>query len=79
MCWSSSQDKTIEKLDKKISKQILQDLENVQYSVNDDTFKVMIEKLESKYLENESYDERLKSALNTFFNYFRSVWVDSSD
>ena len=61
-------------MDKKISKQILQDLENVQYSVNDDTFKVMIEKFESKYLGNESYDEneRLKSALNTFFNYFRS-------
>ena len=32
--------KTIKKLGKKISKQILQDLENIQYSVNDDTFMV---------------------------------------
>ena len=85
MCWShtiravQAKIKTIDKLDKKISKQILQDLENVQYSVNDDTFKVMIQKLESKYLENNSYDEKLKSALNTFFSYFRSVWVDSSE
>ena len=51
MCWShtiravQAKIKTIENLDKKISKQILQDLENVQYSVNDDTFKVMIKKL----------------------------------
>ena len=39
----------------------------------------MIKKLESKYCENESYNERLKSALNTFFIYFRSVLVDSSE
>ena len=66
-------------MDKKISKHILQDLDNVQYSVNDDTFKVMIKKLESKYCDNESYDERLRSALTSFFGYFRSVWVDSSE
>ena len=58
MCWShttrgvQAKIKTIEKLDKKISKEILHDLENVQYLVNDDTFKGMINKLESKYCEN---------------------------
>ena len=85
MCWShtiravQAKIKPIEKLDKKISKQILQDLDNVQYSVNDDTFTIMIDKLESKYCENDSHDQSLKSALNTFFSYFRSVWVDSSE
>lgn len=37
-------------MDKKISKHILQDLDNVQYSVND--------YLESKYSDNKSYDEK---------------------
>ncbi len=68
MCWShtiravQAKIKTIENLDKNMSKVILHDLENVECSVNDDTndtFKGMIKKLESKYCENESYDERL--------------------
>ena len=83
MCWShtiravQAKIKAIEKLDKNIAKQILNDLENVQYSVNDDTFEPMIAKLESKYCKNNSYEARTKSAMDSFFSYFRSVWVDS--
>ena len=85
MCWShtiravQAKIKTLEKLDKTLSKHILSDLENIQYSVNEDTFKPMIAKLESKYCKNNSYEEKTKSALDSFFSYFRSVWVDSSE
>ena len=67
--------KTIEKLDKQIRKQNLQDLENIWYSVNDDTFKVKIEKLESKYCEKLKNNNNNNNNIGFIFTVIRLLTI----
>ena len=63
--------------DMDVGKSILNDIEEIQWSVmNEKTFRVVYELLEMKYA-NEDMEEDLKSLVDDFFQYFRKQWVDS--
>ena len=63
--------------DMNVGKSILNDIEEIQWSVmNEKTFRVVYELLEMKYA-NEDMEEDLKSLVDDFFQYFRKQWVDS--
>ena len=84
MCWSHvhraivPQLKHLSILDKNVGKSLLSDIEEIQWSAHNESFKKLIELLEQKYLKN-SYSPEIIVALKLFFKYFHSVWVDSQE
>ena len=85
MCWShvhrniTPRMKTIGSIDKKVEKDLLIDLENIQWSCTRDTFEALINLLEKKYLNNQTFSEQMLNALDEFFQYFKTVWVTSKE
>ena len=85
MCWShvhrniSPRLKTIGSIDKNVEKNLLIDLENIQWSCTRETFDPLVKLLEKKYLKNNTYSERMLVALDEFFKYFKTVWVSSNE
>lgn len=71
--------KHLKSIDKNIEKSLLNDIEDIQWSANNDTFHLMVKQLERKYCENKSYSEQALSALKIFFSYFKDVWVNSEE
>ena len=55
------------------------DIEDIQWSSNNDIFHLMVKQLERKYCENKSYSEQALSALKIFFCYLKDVWVNSEE
>ena len=85
MCWShvhrniTPRLKSIGSIDKNVEKNLLIDLENIQWSCTKETFDPLVKLLEKKYLKNETYSERMMVALEDFFKYFNTVWVSSNE
>ena len=82
MCWPhvyrniTPQLKSVGTFDKEVAKEILHDIEFLQWSVlNEKSFKKVYGLLELKYMNK--YDQPLNEAINKFFSYMRSVWVES--
>ena len=85
MCWShvhrniTPRMKTIGSIDKKVEKDLLIDIQNIQWSCTIETFEPLVSLLEEKYLKNETFSQRMLKALDEFFQYFRTVWVTSKE
>ena len=85
MCWShvhrnlTPQMKTIKSLDKNVGIQLLSDIEDIQWMSNKETFQDMVAMLESKYLNLKPGNSQLVTAIETFFSYFKKVWVESEE
>lgn len=86
MCWShhvhrniTPRLKSIGSIDKNVEKNLLRDLQNIQWSCTKETFDPLVKLLEKKYLNNDTYSERMLVALDDFFKYFNTVWVSSNE
>ena len=84
MCWPHvhrnivPQVKSISVFDKALANQIIQDIENLQWSVlNEKSFRKVFNLLEEKHLGNKNPD--LNAPLKKFFDYMRAVWVESRE
>ena len=68
--------KCVATFNKEVSKNILDDIEFLQWCVlNEKSFHKVYELLEKKYIDK--YDHSLNEAISKFFSYMRSVWVES--
>jgi hypothetical protein len=82
MCWPHvhrnivPQVKSISVFDKALANQIIQDIENLQWSVLK-SFRKVFNLLEEKHLGNKNPD--LNAPLKKFFDYMRAVWVESRE
>ena len=57
----------------------IEDVEEIQWSAYNSTFSSLVNLLEEKYSSNVSLSAEVRQALNNFFTYFRSVWVESKE
>ena len=63
-------------VDKKLGSALLQDIEDLQWSVhNEATFRHVYDLLEKKYLD-KFVEDPLSQIFTNFFTYFRNQWVD---
>ena len=85
MCWShvfraiTPQLKPLSSLNKELAKNLLSDIEEIQWSANTFTFQELVNLLEEKYIDDESLSSEVNDALKNFFTYFRAVWVNSKE
>ena len=85
MCWSHvhraivPQLRHLSSLSKDTAKALLSDIEDIQWSANNSTFKNLVRMLEEKYLKSSNNTAEISSAIQHFFIYFRSVWVDGAE
>ena len=76
MCWSHvhraivPQLKHLSTLDKNVGKCLLSDIEEIQWSANNENFKSLIDLLEQKYVLNSSYSPEIIAAIKHFLTYF---------
>ena len=84
MCWAHvhrnicPQLKCISAHRKDLAKNILVDIENLQWSVlNEATFRHVFTLLEKKYLDK--YNPIINDSVSKFFKYMRTVWVESEE
>ena len=84
MCWPHTYRNLVPRMsalrnaNKKLQEQLMSDIENLQWSVHsEDTFRVVFDLLESKYVEGAHADFELK-LLHDFFEYFREQWGPDS-
>ena len=65
--------------DKRKAKQLLKDVETLQWSsTSEETFKRAYKLLREKY-DVESENPEMDSSLKTFFEYFESTWIFSEE
>lgn len=84
MCWSHVHRNIVPQLkgiaahDKVLAQNILQDIENLQWSaLNESSFKHVYALLEQKYINKQS--PVINPIVSKFFDYMRSVWVESGE
>ena len=84
MCWShvfrniQAQLRSIGTHDKALAKDILTDIEYLQWSVlNEDSFHYVYNLLKQKYMDKHT--PIINSAVEKFFNYMDSVWIESGE
>ena len=76
MLLAFSNTNTVNTFNKSIGAGILGDIEFIQWSVlNHQSFNKVYDLLEQKYLRK--HDATLNKAIETFFQYMRSVWIES--
>ena len=67
--------KPVEAANKEVTKALLNDLEDIQWNANNETFFNLIELVDKKYLKNNLLDGNTVSALGDFFKYSKDIWV----
>ena len=67
--------KPVEAANKEVSKALLNELEDIQWNANNETFFNLIELVDKKYLKNKLLDANTVSALGDFFKYSKDIWV----
>ena len=84
MCWShvhrniTPQLRSIATFSAELSENILNDIQDLQWSVlNEETFRFVFSLLEKKYLNK--YESLTNDCLQKFFQYMRTVWVESGE
>ena len=83
MCWSHVYRNVVPRLGEikrsnvEMGNTIMADIESLQWSaINEESFRRAYDLLEKKYLTKEM-DVKLQDAVQDFFSYFRSQWVES--
>ena len=71
--------KPVEAANKEVAKALLNDLEDIQWNANNETFFNLIELVDKKYLKNNLLDANTVSALGDFFKYSKDIWVHSGE
>ena len=70
--------KPVEAANKEVAKALLNDLEEIQWTVINETFFDQIELVKKKYLKNNLLDVNTVSALRDFFKYFKEILYGST-
>ena len=65
--------KHVEDANKEVAKALLNDLEDIQWNANNETFFNLIELVDKKYLKNNLLDGNTVSALGDFFKYSKDI------
>ena len=84
MCWPhvyrnlTKRLSQLRKLNQTLADNVLEDIEFVQWSALNETFDVLFDLLEKKFITNEAYSKAEHDELIAFFQYFRAQWGPGS-
>ena len=84
MCWPhvyrnlTKRLSQLKKLNQTLADNVLEDIEFLQWSALNETFDVLFDLLEKKFITNEGYSKAEHDELVAFFQYFRAQWGPGS-
>ena len=64
----------LRKINRNLADDLLTDIEFLQWSVHDNSFRIVFDLLERKYSDSATFSSPELSELKDFFSYFREQW-----
>ena len=84
MCWPhvyrnlTKRLSQLKKLNQTLADTVLEDIEFLQWSALNETFSILFDLLEKKFINDEAYSKAEHDELCSFFKYFRTQWGPGS-
>ena len=68
----------LRKINRKVADDLLADIEFLQWSAHENSFRIVFDLLERKYCDSATFSSSEQSELKDFFAYFREQWGPDS-